>query len=138
MDFRRLVSRISDVLGSDATPERVERIAIALLDEKLDAPAAAGSGSSARGGKAVVTAYGKDEPGMLHVITSVLSDANYNILDVSQKILQDYFTVIMIVDGEGARASVGEVQARLAKVGEQRGVRVLMQHEDLFNAMHRV
>ena len=135
MDFRRLVSRISDALGPDATPERVERIAVALLDEKLDAPSA---DSSSRGGKAVVTAYGKDAPGTLHAITHVLSDANYNILDVSQKILQDYFTVIMIVDGEGARSSVGEVQARLAKVGESRGVRVLMQHEDLFNAMHRV
>ncbi len=135
MDFRRLVSRISDVLGPDATPDRVERIAVALLDEKLDAPSAS---SSPRGGKAVVTAYGKDQPGMLHAITSVLSDANYNVLDVSQKILQDYFTVIMIVDGQGARSSVGEVQARLGKVGEERGVRILMQHEDLFNAMHRV
>ncbi len=135
MDFRRLVSRISDVLGPDATPDRVERIAVALLDEKLDGPT---PDSSARGGKAVVTAYGKDAPGMLHAITHVLSEANYNILDVSQKILQDYFTVIMIVDGQGARSSVGEVQSRLGKVGEERGVRILMQHEDLFNAMHRV
>lgn len=137
MDFRRLVSRISDVLGADASPDRVERIAIALLDEKLDLHPASGP-TAKGGGRAVVTAYGKDEPGMLHAITSVLSDAHYNILDVSQKILQDYFTVIMIVDGTGGRASVGEVQRRLAEVGERRGVRVVMQHEDLFDAMHRL
>jgi ACT domain-containing protein len=136
MDFRRLVSRISDVLGPDASPERVERIAVALLDEKLgSSPSSTGA---TRGGRAVVTAYGKDQPGMLHAITGVLSDAGYNVLDVSQKILQDYFTVIMIVDGSGARVSVGEVQKRLAEVEQRRGVRIVMQHEDLFHAMHRV
>jgi ACT domain-containing protein len=135
MDFRRLVSRISDVLGPDASPDRIERIAIALLDENLGTPAPS---ASAKGGKAVVTAYGKDAPGMLHAITAVLSDAQFNILDVSQKILQDYFTVIMIVDGTKGRAPIAEVQARLAQVAQERGVRILMQHEDLFNAMHRV
>jgi ACT domain-containing protein len=84
----------------------------------------------------VVTAYGQDRPGILAAITAELSAASANILDVSQKVLQGYFTVVLVADlADGT--DLGAVRDGLARRGEAMGVRVLLQHEDLFQAMHR-
>ncbi len=142
-DVRALIDRIADALGAEATPERVERVARAVLASQ---PAARPSApvvtpSASRRGAAdptrvVVTAYGHDTPGVLAAVTAELSASNANVLDVSQKILQGYFTLVLVAD-LAPGTDLGAVRDRLSARGETFGARVLLQHEELFSAMHR-
>ena len=142
---RALIDRIADALGPDATPERVERVARAVLDgasaprpaaPRPEAPRPAPPRPETRSARAVVTAYGTDTPGVLAAITAELSASGANVLDVSQKILQGYFTVVLVADFPSG-ADLGAARDRLAARGDAFGVRVMLQHEDLFEAMHR-
>lgn len=145
-DVRALIDRIAAALGDAATPERVEHIARAVLHaENRDSPAAP---SRARGlaeaegpipgqTRFVVTAYGLDTPGVLAALTSELAAHGVNILDVSQKVLQGYFTVVLFADLPADGPDLGTVRQRLQARGEALGARVLAQHEELFDAMHR-
>jgi ACT domain-containing protein len=135
-DIRRLVSRIAEALGPDATPERVEAVVSIAIDE-ITTDQSPPLRQPDAGGRAVVTAYGIDHRGILTTITSALSDAGCNILDVSQKILQGYFTLIMLVDVSQLDATIEDLQRNLSDAGERLNVRIMVQHEDLFNAMHR-
>ena len=142
MSIRRLVTRIEDALGPQASPDRVEAIAAAVLAEMspeacVDGSAASATAPKAESGRALVTAYGTDRPGVLAAVTRAVSDAGANILDVSQKILQDYFTLIMLIDTAPMRPSLKELQDSLQREGERLGVHVRVQHVELFQAMHR-
>jgi ACT domain-containing protein len=88
-------------------------------------------------GRIIVTSYGCDRPGILSALTTELFEAGVNILDVSQKILQGYFTLILLADLSASGLSPSEVQRRLSGPSERLGVRTLVQHEELFHAMHR-
>ena len=136
-DLRALIDRIADALGPQATPERVERVARAVLDARDDSPAPDRSASPRSGlTRVVVTSYGVDTPGVLAAITDELSGQGANILDVSQKVLQGYFTVVLVADLPPA-TDVGAVRERLAARSERLGARTLVQHEELFQTMHR-
>ncbi len=135
MDIRRLVNRIADTLGPDADPARVEAVAAVVLEAlEADAPPAA---AKKPGERVIVTAYGLDKPGILAGITNIVSGAGCNILDVSQKILQEYFTLIMIADISALHGSVRDLQQQLTEVADHLDVRVMVQREDLFERMHR-
>ncbi|MFN3596574.1 MAG: ACT domain-containing protein [Rubricoccaceae bacterium] len=136
-DVRALIDRIASALGDEATPERVERVARAVL--RGGAPAAAPRAAAVPEGatRFVVTAYGSDTPGVLAALTAELAEAGVNILDVSQKVLQGYFTVVLIADLPAGGPALGTLRDRLHARGERFGARVLVQHEDLFTAMHR-
>ena len=131
MNVRQLVDRIAEALGPDATAARVEAVAAAVLDVS---PARA---TRMPGNLVIITAFGLDRPGILAGITNVVSGAGCNITDVSQKILQEYFTLIMIADITAMQISLSELQRQLSKAGDGLGVRVTAQHEDLFAGMHR-
>ena len=139
MDLRRLVDRIAEALGPTADPASVEAVAAAVLDVVDEGrPGAPGSPPPpAPGDRVIITAYGHDRPGILAGITNAVSGAGCNILDVSQKILQEYFTLIMIADVAALHSSVADLQRQLADVGSRLGVRVMVQREDLFEHMHR-
>lgn len=134
-DIRPLVTRVARALGPDATPEKVEAVVAAVLED--DAAPTPALSSPDSGERAVVTAYGVDHPGVLRDVTAGVSEAGCNILDVSQKILQGYFTLIMIIDLAGLRGSIADLQKQLSAIGDALGVRVMVQHEELFDAMHR-
>lgn len=89
-------------------------------------------------GRIIVTAFGKNQPGVMAKITQTLADCNCDIHDVSQKIMQEFFTLIMLVDIRNAGCPFGVIKDNLAKVSEKLNIRILAQHEDVFNAMHRV
>src|SRR5690625_3569926 len=134
-DIRPLVTRVARALGPDATPEKVEAVVAAVLeDDALPRPALSSPDS---GERAIVTAYGVDHPGGLRDVTAGVSEAGCNILDVAQKILQGYCTLIMITDLAGLRGASADLQKQLNAIGEALGVRVMVQHEELFDAMHR-
>lgn len=88
--------------------------------------------------KAIVTVIGKDKSGIIAKVSSALADRNVNIEDISQTIVSGNFTMIMLCDFEKANASLKDVQTSLALLGEQIGVSIHIQHEDIFNAMHKI
>lgn len=88
--------------------------------------------------KAIITVIGKDKVGIIAGVTKTLSECKVNVLDITQTILQDMFTMMMIVDISGSEMSISEVGTNLNKTGEELGVEIRIQHEDIFNSMHRI
>lgn len=88
--------------------------------------------------RAVITVIGKDKVGIIAAISNVLAECNVNILDISQTTMQDVFTMIMLVDIDGLNIDFSELSGRLEKKGEEIGLSVRIQHEDIFNSMHRI
>ena len=84
----------------------------------------------------MITVTGVDHPGIVAAVTTELAELKVNIEDISQTILQDFFTMIMIVDVSGIKRS--EVQKALDRVSDNQKVKIIMQHEGLFRYMHRV
>lgn len=84
----------------------------------------------------MITVTGVDHPGIVAAVTTELAKLNVNIEDISQTILQDFFTMIMLVDVRGVKRS--EVQKALDRVADKQKVKIIMQHENLFRYMHRV
>jgi ACT domain-containing protein len=89
-------------------------------------------------GRAIVTIIGSDRVGIIAGISNVIADANVNILDISQSVIREFFTMIMMVDLGGATVTFDELSGLLARKGEQLGVRVEIQREEIFKAMHRI
>ena len=89
-------------------------------------------------GRIIVTAFGKNQPGVISGISQELTNCNCDILDVSQKIMQEFFTLIMLVDIKNAICPFGVIKENMARISEKLNIRVLAQHEDVFKAMHRV
>ncbi|MEN8904493.1 MAG: ACT domain-containing protein [Clostridiales bacterium] len=88
--------------------------------------------------KAIITVIGKDKIGIIYSISKVLKDNNINILDINQTIMQDIFTMVMLVDLEKMKEDFNELSKILDVVGEEIGTNIRIQREDLFNSMHRI
>lgn len=88
--------------------------------------------------KAIITVVGKDQVGIIAKVCSYLAEAHINILDISQTILQGYFNMMMVVDATKAKGEFSELADQLDKLGEEIGVNIKLQHEDIFNKMHRI
>ena len=88
--------------------------------------------------KALISVTGQDKVGIIAKVSTSLCEQNINILEISQTILDDCFTMLMVVDLEGAQETFQQIAARLAEVGKQTGVMVNIQRMDLFTAMHRI
>ena len=88
--------------------------------------------------KTIITVVGKDTVGIIAGVCSYLAENNVNILDISQTIVQEYFNMMMIVDCNMASKPIQELADDLDKLGEKIGVSIKMQHEDIFNSMHRI
>ncbi len=88
--------------------------------------------------KGIITVIGKDKIGIISGISTKLAECRVNILDISQTILQGYFTMMMLVDLEKMNISFHELKEKLDIVGSQLEVSIIVQHEDVFKSMHRV
>lgn len=88
--------------------------------------------------RVIVTVVGKDRVGIIAGVAGILAEYNVNILDISQTILQDFFTMIMIVNITGSTVSLQELQQLLKEKGKEIGVQINAQHEDIFKYMHRI
>lgn len=88
--------------------------------------------------RAVVTVVGKDKTGIISKISTFLADREVNILDISQTILQDYFTMIMMVDLTSANTELATLARECEEMGKRIGMSIHIQHEAIFNAMHSI
>lgn len=90
------------------------------------------------GKRLIITVLGHDTVGIIASIATILADANVNILDISQTILQGFFTMVMVVDTTHSRVEVSKLRDLLTEKGKSLGLEVTVQHEDIFKYMHRI
>jgi len=94
--------------------------------------------SAPQTGRAIITIIGSDRVGIIAGISNVLAEANVNILDISQSVIREFFTMIMMVDLADSAVSFHALSETLARKGDELSVRVEIQREEIFKAMHRI
>lgn len=88
--------------------------------------------------KTIITVVGKDTVGIIAKVCTYLAENRINILDISQTIVSGYFNMMMIVDANATDKSYGQMSKELEQLGEEIGVSIKCQHEDIFEKMHRI
>ena len=88
--------------------------------------------------KAVVSVIGKDSVGIIAKVSAGCAESGANILDISQTVLNQYFTMIMIVDIQKLVCPFNDFVDRMAARGKKDGLEIHVMHEDIFNSMHRI
>jgi len=88
--------------------------------------------------KAIVTVVGKDKVGIIGNVCMALANFNVNVLDINQTVMQGYFTMMMAVDVSACNIPVAQLVTEMASIGEQMGLSIRVQREDIFQAMHRI
>lgn len=88
--------------------------------------------------KAIVTIVGKDQVGIIANVCGELAACNINILEISQKIMDEYFTMMLVTDLSKCEKSLDAVAERLTACAEGKALSVRIQREDMFDAMHKL
>ncbi len=88
--------------------------------------------------KAIVTVVGKDRVGIIAEVCTQLASYNVNVLDISQTVMQGYFTMMMAVDVSASQIPFAQVAKELEQKGKEMSLSIRLQREDIFEAMHRV
>lgn len=86
----------------------------------------------------IITVVGKDTVGIIAAVCTYLASKNVNILDISQTIVQEFFNMMMIVDVKDCSVSFSDLSDAMNKIGEEKGVQIKCQREDIFDKMHRI
>lgn len=93
---------------------------------------------STAGSRIIISVLGHDRVGIIAGVANILAESNINILDISQTIMQEFFTMMLIADIGQATVDLADVKKLLAQKGEELGLRIDAQHEDIFRYMHRL
>jgi ACT domain-containing protein len=88
--------------------------------------------------RVVVAVIGRDRPGIMAGVTAIMAAHKANIVDVSQTIMSDLFTMLMLVEIDGLRGTFADLKHELETHGGREDLSILIQREDIFRAMHRV
>lgn len=136
--IRKLTIEAINELGDEATPQRVKDI-VTKATEKLTSEAELPSfKSESTEGRVIITSFGINSPGIVAAITKSLSEAQCDIHDISQKIMEEFFTMIMIVDITNSPKDFRELQEEMKRVADDLNIKIYLQHEDVFRKMHRL
>ncbi|MCQ2484610.1 MAG: ACT domain-containing protein [Clostridia bacterium] len=88
--------------------------------------------------RTIITVIGKDRVGIIAKVCTYLAENGINILDINQSIVQGFFNMMMIVDAQNSEKDFSVLCEEIEKVGDELGVKIKMQHEDIFDVMHRI
>ena len=88
--------------------------------------------------KAIVTVVGRDQVGIIAGVCIKLASYNVNVLDISQTVMQGYFTMMMVVDVSASTAPLAQICQEMEEMGREKGLSIRVQREDIFEAMHRI
>ena len=88
--------------------------------------------------KAIVTVVGKDRVGIIANVCTALANFNVNVLDISQTVMQGYFTMMMATDVSQSTIPMAQLASEIEKIGQEMGLSIRIQREDIFEAMHRI
>ena len=149
----RITRAVYDRLGASTDEATVEQLvtdiykAVAPALEQTDparsmsATSSASSFSSSQDGsptRLIISVFGVDHPGIVAGVAEILSAAQCSIIDINQTVVQRKFAMVIIADAARSQTSITELKDRLRSQGEQLGVHIYAQREDLFHAMHRI
>ena len=88
--------------------------------------------------KAIVTVVGKDRVGIIANVCTALANFNVNVLDISQTVMQGYFTMMMATEVSQCTISLAMLAGEMEKIGKDMGLSIRVEREDIFEAMHRI
>ncbi len=137
-ELRKLALIAIDELGEKASPDAVKKVVSNIItktenNERYDLPVA-----EKNNGRMIVTAFGLNKPGIVAAVTKALGENNCDIQDITQKLMNEFFTMIMVVDTSTSQSDFKEIQDVLAGVAENLKIKIYSQHEDIFRNMHRI
>ena len=139
----RITRAVYDRLGNKVDETTVEQLVTDIYSQvRTSGTPASGERvpSTAEGSsdRMVISVFGLDHPGIVAGVSQILADASCSIIDINQTVVQGKFAMVIIADTSRARESTTELKDRLRNEGQNLGVRIYAQREDLFNAMHRI
>ncbi len=135
--IRKITLQAIEELGSEATTEKVKQVVEKSLD-KLGEEKITQKEGTKDSGRVILTSFGINSHGIVAGITTALSQAECDIQDISQKLMGEFYTMIMIIDITNSKKNIKELQEDLNKVAEKLKVKIYLQHEDVFRYMHRI
>ena len=140
MDRRELAYRVAEILMKHLPAGFDERAAEGITADLVLLLEGSGEFGDERAGHRllVITALGKNRPGVLHGVTEVLGDLAVDILDVNQNLVRDNFAMMMVADPAPSPHDFDTIQARLKERGQKMGIEIFVQYEDLMRAVNRV
>lgn len=141
--IRELAVEAIAVLGNGATPEAVKKYIAENLPGSITNSNTAPDvfqkdADSSTSQKVILTSFGLNTAGIVAAVSGVLGEAGCDILDLSQKIMQEFFTMIMVIDISGSTLNLKELQEKLNLLAEKLNIKIYLQHEDVFRYMHRI
>ncbi len=134
-ELRKMTMVAIEELGEKASPELVKKIlskTISSMDPKKS------TGKVSDSGRVILTAFGMNKPGIIAAISAEIGKCNCDIHDMSQKLMDNFFTLIMILDITTSRHDFKHIQDRMNSVAEELNLKIYIQHEDIFKSMHRI
>ncbi len=142
IEIKKIAEQAISKLGDQATPANIERVVHEtvkrLNDEDSISETTQKPPTTSASDRVIVTAFGKNSTGILAGLTTCLAETKSDIIDLSQKILKEFFTIMLLVDISGSDLSFEDIKNRLTEAGEKFDLKVIVQHEQIFKTMHRV
>lgn len=135
--IRKLTIEAINELGESATPQKVKDIVTKAAESMSTETNIPRKGDTSEG-RVIITTFGLNEPGVVAAITKSLSDAKCDVQDISQKIMDEFFTMIMIIDITNSPKDFRELQEEMKRVADDLKIKIYLQHEDVFRMMHRL
>lgn len=149
--IKHIVEEAARRLGANATPMEVRSIVqqvVEKLDDLSSSESAAASTASYRdsdtgiigseSSRVILTAFGKNHPGVIAAISQVLADCSCDIQDMTQRLMQEFYSLMIIFDMKDSGSNFDSIRAKLLAAGDSVGAKCLIQHEDIFKGMHRI
>ncbi|MFC1481447.1 ACT domain-containing protein [Candidatus Neomarinimicrobiota bacterium] len=140
-----IARKVRSQLGSDASDEMVDLV-ITRVRELLkgERPTTQTQipviprGEEENSDRVIISVFGLNRPGIVAAVTAILAEHSCNILDISQKLMQEFFTMILVVDISTGESSFAHLQDEFTALGERLGIKVYAQHEDVFRTINRL
>jgi ACT domain-containing protein len=142
----RITRAVYDRLGNAVDESTVEQLVTDIYSQVQStnsniartAPVDVGAAAEGSSERMVISVFGLDHPGIVAGVSQILADASCSIIDINQTVVQGKFAMVIIANTSRARESTASLKDRLREEGQQLGVHIYAQREDLFNAMHRI
>jgi len=136
----RITRAVYDRLGNAVDETTMEQLVTDIYNQLRTSPGGNRSNAAAEGSsdRMVISVFGLDHPGIVAGVSEILAEASCSIIDINQTVVQGKFAMVIIADTSRARESTAELKDRLRLAGQNLGVNIYAQREDLFNAMHRI
>ncbi len=137
-ELRKLTLIAINELGEKASPELVKKVVSRAVDQVSDSQEFPKTQNDLTSGRIILTSFGLNKSGVVAAITSELSQSGCDVRDLSQKIMDEFFTMIMIVDISNSPKDFRDIQNQMSKIADELNIKIFLQHEDIFRSMHRI